>query len=235
MNVLGSSWSWSWSWSKRAPGRMRQVQRPLVTALMLLALTPVQAGGILDWFLTPDQQGRRLFEQGDYVAAAKRFDDPMWRASALYRAGDFEAAAASFGRVDSPEAHLNRGNALVLLGRYDDAIAAYDLALKAHPDWQPAVTNRAIAVARRAAMAPPEEDAGGTGGMQGADEIVIDEGGRAAKASGQQVTDGGSPTSEQELRALWLRRVQTEPKDFLKVRFARQLVRRGDSGEDKAP
>ena len=34
------------------------------------------------------------------------------------------AAATAFGQVDTPEAALNRGNALILLGRYQAAIDA---------------------------------------------------------------------------------------------------------------
>ena len=173
---------------------------------------------------TPDQQGQQLFEQGRYTEAAERFTDPLRRGAALYRAGDFEAAAAAFARVDSAEAALNRGNALVLLGRYEAAILAFQRALQLRPDWAAAKTNLAITEARLAAIAPPEDDAGGTGGKLGADEIVMDSSGRAAGAQEEQAVQGGA-ASDAELRAMWLRRVQTSPADFLKVRFSLQLAR----------
>ena len=197
-----------------------------VFAFLLFCLAS-QAGAaefrLADLVLTPDQQAHRLFARGEFEAAAERFEDPLWRGTALYRAGEFEAAAATFGRVSSPEAALNRGNALVFLGQYEEAIKSYEQALSMRPAWQPATDNKAIAGARAAALAPPDDDAGGTGGMLEADEIVIDETGRTDSAQEQQVTDGGQPMSDEELRAIWLRRVDTRPADFLRVRFAQQL------------
>jgi len=37
--------------------------------------------------------------------------------------------------------------------------------------------------------------------------------------------DQGAPLSEEELRALWLREVETRPADFLRAKFAYQLSR----------
>ena len=207
----------------------RTLPRPGCCALLLGLLFCCTSAAAADFrfadlWRTPDQQGQRLFEQGRYAEAAGRFTDPLRRGAALYRAGDFEAAAAAFARVDSAEAALNRGNALVLLGSYEDAILAFQRALQLRPDWSAAQTNLAIARARLAAMAPPENDAGGTGGKLGADEIVMDSTGRAARAEQEQAIEGGV-ASDAELRAMWLRRVQTRPADFLKVRFALQLAR----------
>lgn len=201
--------------------------------LVGLPVSAAEAGAfrLTDLFLTPDQQGQRLLEAGRYWEAAQRFTEPMRRGTALYRAGEFEAAATAFGQVDTAEAALNRGNALILLGRYQGAVNAFDRALALRPDWPPAVGNRAIAEVRLAALAPPEDDAGGTGGMLGADEIVADTTGRTKNSEEQQVMGGGAAMSDAELRALWLRRVQTRPADFLKVRFAQQLAKQQQAGE----
>lgn len=177
------------------------------------------------WWLTPDQQGQRLFEQEQFLEAAERFEDPARRGAAYYRGGDFERAAGVFGRMRSPEAAYNRGNALVLLGKYDDAIKSYQLSLQLKPGWAAAEDNLALAIARKQALAPPESDAGGTGGMLGADEIVFDDSGRVDRAGTETETEGGEPMSEEEMRAVWLRRVQNDPADFLRARFAWQLYR----------
>jgi Ca-activated chloride channel family protein len=55
-----------------------------------------------DLWLTPDQQGRIAFDQGDYAAAKELFADPMWRGVAAYRAYDFLAAAESFRKIEGP-------------------------------------------------------------------------------------------------------------------------------------
>jgi Ca-activated chloride channel family protein len=209
--------------------------RVAAVCLFLTCVLPSSAKAdgfrLVDLFLTPDQQGQRLFDAGHYQEGAQRFTDPMRRGAALYRAGEFEAASTAFGQVDSPEAALNRGNALILLGRYQDAIGAYDRALQLRPDWVPAAGNRAIAEARLALLAPPDDDAGGTGGQLEADEFVADTSGRTKKSAAQQGVEGGAPTSDAELRALWLRRVQTRPAEFLKVRFAQQLARQQRAGK----
>jgi len=186
------------------------------------------------WWLTPDQQGQRLFEQGRHLEAAERFEDPARRGVAYYRGGDFERAAAVFGRLRSAEAAYNRGNALVLLGQYDAAIESYERALALQPDWDSARENLALAIARKQLLAPAESDAGGTGGELEADQIVFDDTGRVERSGTETVTEGGEPMSEDEMRAVWLRRVQNDPADFLRARFAWQLFRQNREEADAA-
>ncbi|MFC7338787.1 tetratricopeptide repeat protein [Haloferula chungangensis] len=174
----------------------------------------------LSWaslWLTPDQQGQRAFDKGDFKAAAERFNDPMRQGVALYRAGEFKQAQAIFSRLDSAEAHYNRGNCLVFLGQYKDAIASYDRALTRRPEWKEASDNRALAEARAKLM----EMKGGDMGDQklGADKIVFDK----KKPGGQETQmEGDKASSNSSTQALWLRRVQTSPADFLKSKFAYQ-------------
>lgn len=184
-----------------------------------------------DLWRTPDQQAQRLFDAGDYAAAASRFTDPMRIGVAWYRAGEFERAAAAFGRLTSAEGLFNRANALVFQGQYGQAIAAYDQALAQRPGWRPAVENRRIALARKERLAAPEDDAGGTGGQLEADEIVFDTTGRTKNARGEQTTAGGAGFSDAAMREMWLRRVETKPADFLRARFASQLQLRQEGGQ----
>jgi Ca-activated chloride channel family protein len=185
------------------------------------------------WWLTPDQQGQRLFEEGRYLEAAERFEDPWRRGAAYYRGGDFERAAGVFGRLRTAEAAFNRGNALVMLGQYDAAIESYQRALEVRPKWLRAEDNLALARARKQMLAPPESDSGGTGGMLGADEIVFDDSGRVDRSGSETVTEGGESLSEEEMRAIWLRRVENDPGDFLRARFAWQLHRRAQEEGDE--
>ncbi len=116
-----------------------------VLALACLPLAPQPAraadGG---WFRTGDQAGARAFEQGDYAGAAERFADRAWRGAARYRAGDYEQALAEYAEGDSASAHYNRGNALARLGRYDEAVSAYDSALERDPADADARHNKAL-------------------------------------------------------------------------------------------
>jgi Ca-activated chloride channel homolog len=186
----------------------------------------VAGGSFVSLWLTPDQQGEWLMVRQRYAEAATHFRDPLRQAIALYRDGQFKEAAAAFARLDSAAAAFNRGNALLMHGKYTDAIASYDRALQRRPDWREAQANRALAEARRKLLEPPQDDAGGTGGKLEADEIVFDD--RPKQSSDTQevevVTTG--TLSDAQVQALWLRRVQTQPADFLRAKFAYQLSRR---------
>jgi len=204
----------------------------LLTTGLLLLLSAGRAdavslpGDFTGWWLTPDQQGQRLFEQERYLEAANVFEDISRKGVAFFRGGDFESAAAVFGRLRTPGAAYNRGNALVMLGRYDEAIESYQQSLELKPGWIQAEENLALARARKEKLAPPDSDEGGTGGQLGADEIVFDDTGRVNEGGTEVETEeGGGTLSDDEMRAVWLRRVQSDPADFLATRFAYQLYR----------
>lgn len=91
-----------------------------------------------------DQRGHAALRRGDPATAAQHFRDPLWRSIALYRAGDYPAAAHSLARADSTLAHYNRGNALARAGELEAAIAAYEIALARQPDHGDALYNRAL-------------------------------------------------------------------------------------------
>lgn len=178
-------------------------------------------------WLTPDQQGQRYFARGEFAKAAESFRDPQWRGVAWFRAGEFQQAQQEFARRSSAESYYNEANCWVMLGKYDTAVAQYERALKLRPDWKEAKDNRDLAAAR----AKLTEQKGGDLGDQreGADEVVFDQ----KKPSGGQdtVIAGEQATSDAAIQALWLRRVQTKPADFLKAKFAYQQSRQaqGDS------
>jgi len=177
------------------------------------------------WF-TPDQQGQRQMNRGDFQTAAKTFHNPMRQGVAWFRAGEFAKAEQAFARVITPDAEFNRGNCLVMQGKYEPAIERYDRALELRPDWEDAQVNREIAVARAKGV----QQTGGDMGDQklGADEITFDK----KKDSGGQDTEtqGDQTLSDSTMQALWLRRVQTKPADFLKSKFAYQLASDEEEG-----
>lgn len=206
-----------------------------IVVLILLSFTFALScvnWSLSDLFLSPDQQGRVLMNRQDFKAASKIFQEPMQRGTALYRDGDFKAAAAAFGRDDSAEALYNRSNSLLMLGEYDAAIAGYEKTLSLKPGWSEAEENLTLARVRKEKMAPPDDDAGGTGGQLEADEIVFDK--RAAKATGDQeeTVEGGEQATDLEMRAMWLRRVQTKPADFLRAKFSYQYAM-GQEADEK--
>jgi Ca-activated chloride channel family protein len=147
----------------------------------------------------------------------------------LFRQGEFEQAAGVFAGYDTAEAAFNQGNALVMQGKYDEAIARYERALELRPDWEPAIVNRDISVARAARLRREGGDM--TGGMLGADDIVFSDT-KSPPSDQTEQTDGGEPMSDEELRAIWLRQVTTKPADFLRAKFAYQHATRPTKTEE---
>ncbi len=206
-------------------------------SILLLLLTHIPSVMAFEWsdfWFTPDQQGQRLMQQGKYQQAAGKFTTPERIGTALFMAGEYESAASVLGRSGSAEANYNRGNALIMLGQYEMAIEAYQNALSRRPGWQQAEQNLQIAILRKQALAPPEDDYGGTGGQLEADEIVFDDTGRVNKSSSEQVIDAaGQQMGEDAMRAMWLRKVETRPADFLAVRFNYQLAKQESASNEK--
>ncbi|QDV19579.1 Tetratricopeptide repeat protein [Gimesia panareensis] len=195
---------------------------------MRVSLVLIVALSWTGWWLTPDQRGQRLFRDKQYQRAAEMFVNPEWQGAAWYRAGEFEQAAQAFARGSSPEARFNAGNTWMLLGKYEQAIAEYERALKLRPGWKAAEENRALAAAR----AKLKETKGGDLGDQqeGADEVVFD----LQKERGGQdtVVAGEQAASDNAVQAIWLRRVQTNPADFLRSKFTYQSAQQQEGAAE---
>ncbi len=200
----------------------------LFIALLALGSYSLAIGAVT--LLTPDQQGHRFFERGDFSEAANRFTDPRWRGVALFRDGEFKESAGVFAGMDTAKAAFNHGNALVMQGQYDAAAERYARALELRPEWEDATINREIALARAAML--KQEGGEGTGGMLGADDIVFTQG-KSPPGAGDEQTEGGEAMSDEELRAIWLRQVQTKPADFLAAKFAYQQAMRQAPGDEQ--
>jgi Ca-activated chloride channel family protein len=112
----------------------------------LTALTPNKsyAFGWDDLWKNKNQQAYEKLQQEQAAEAAQQFDHPDWKASAQYRAGDYEEAAKNFAQSDNADAHYNRGNALAKANKLPDAIKAYDQALKLNPELEDAKKNRKL-------------------------------------------------------------------------------------------
>jgi Ca-activated chloride channel family protein len=162
----------------------------LAPAVLLALLLPPEPGwaadgsfGWADLWKRPDQQAADQLAAGDSAGAAVRFADPAWRAAAHYRAGDYEASLESIASETGADADYNRGNALARLGRLDEAIAAYEAALRKAPDLPDAHEN--LELVRRLRDQQPSSN---PEGQQGADEPPPD--GEESSPEDQQA--GGS-------------------------------------------
>lgn len=190
-----------------------------VVALGLLLLTS-------DGLRTPDQKGYALYSKLEYENASEIFTDSYWRAIALYRDGKFKEAGGIFAGFDTAEGAFNHGNALLFQGNYNEAAERYERALELRPGWEDATINRDIARARAAAL--DFEGANMTDGKIGADDFVINNNPSQNQSDNDQTeTVESTQMSDAELRAVWLRQVQTNPADFLRSKFSYQLQQQG--------
>jgi len=121
-------------------------RRGLLPVILLIFFLPIpQPAQAWDWnslWFTSDQQASQAFENGEMQKSAKLFKNPEWKASAQYKAGEYEQALKSLEGLESTDDWYNKGNALARLSRYPEAIEAYKKALKLNPKHKDAEYNK---------------------------------------------------------------------------------------------
>jgi len=191
--------------------------------LSLVWLVFFYEGGLHRLFITSDQLGYRYYENKNYTKAAEAFEDLSFKGASYYRAGEFKKAKSVYQNLSHKEGKYNLGNSFVMLGEYDSAIEAYELALKIDPHFKEARQNLKVAKARKILKEPENDGEQGVGEL-GADEIVFDNKenkGVDDDHSAQKEAASGNPN--------WLDRLQTGPKDFLKNKFRYQYEMQEES------
>ena len=95
-------------------------------------------------FMNDNQEALNSYQRGKYKDAVSQFDDKLWKASSLYKSGEYERALAAFENIPGPESLYNQGNALAKLGKLEKAIEKYERALQEAPDFEDAKANKKI-------------------------------------------------------------------------------------------
>lgn len=110
---------------------------------MLPLSQPVYAADWQSWFKNTDQNALSAYQSKEFEKAAVA-DNTDLKGAALYKQGQYEQAAAALKNSPTAIGQYNYGNALAQLGKLDEAIAAYEQALKQNPDFDQAKENKAL-------------------------------------------------------------------------------------------
>ena len=169
-------------------------------ALMLLCCL-----GVLPW--TP-AQAQGLWRRADQADHAR-----LEAGNQAYRRGDYAQAARDYAALDSATAHYNRGNALAKAGRYPEAIAAYDQALRREPGMADALANKRAVQAqmKRRSSAQDKPSDKSDKSDQGQRGQQAGQGSGKSSASAQRATS--QPPSEQNQPPQPGRMQQPQPVD----------------------
>ncbi len=97
--------------------------------LLVLVPKPSQAADWQDLYLSPQQQAKQAYEQGNFQRAQQKFQDPLWQGNSAYRDGRFQEAEALFRQDQSAAGSFNLGNSLAQQQKFAEAISAYEQAL----------------------------------------------------------------------------------------------------------
>ncbi|HHF3035884.1 TPA: VWA domain-containing protein [Vibrio diabolicus] len=193
-----------------------------------------------DLWLTPDQQGQRLFNKQAYLEAAKHFVDPLRKGMAYYYASEFELAHSAFLEMQNDPSEEVRDyglyNAASALARQREYLAARDLlkSLANKPTLserlRPDVEHNLKVIGgivedinrMSESQAGTEQEASTELGdnpqtAEGADEKT------SAELMIKETLSADDILGSQELADKWLKRVEADPKYFLNAKFQIQL------------
>ncbi|CAE6941574.1 VWA domain-containing protein [Vibrio sp. B1FLJ16] len=193
-----------------------------------------------DLWLTPDQQGQRLFNKLEYLEAAKHFSDPLRKGTAYYYASEFKLAHSAFLEMQNDPSEEVRDfglyNAASALARQREYLAARDLLRSLskkeslNQELRPDVEHNLKVISALVdeinqmseSQAGTEPDSSTELGdnpqtAEGADEQTTADKMVKEKLSADDILDN------QEVADKWLKRVESDPKDFLRAKFQIQL------------
>ncbi|WP_083627268.1 vWA domain-containing protein [Vibrio ponticus] len=196
-----------------------------------------------DLWLTPNQQGQRCFNQQEYLQAAKHFVDPLRKGTAYYYAGEYKLAHSAFlEMLNDPDPDVvNYGlyNAASALARQREYLAARELLQnladdeQLHPALRTDVEHNLAVIAGivEEINRTSESQAGTTDGPEESFELDDDKPRTADGADEETVAElmlketlnANEILGSEELADKWLKRVEADPKYFLRAKFQIQL------------
>ncbi len=188
-----------------------------------------------DLWLTPDQQGQRLFNQQHYLEAAQHYQQPLNKGIAYYYASEFQLAQVAFLQTGSDLGLYYAASALahqreyvlarkVLLELLQQPQLAADLKVDAEHNLAAiqALIDEVDQMSKSQQGGPEQEESIELGDDQpqtgeGADEQTTQDKMVVEQLSAEQIL------GDKALADKWLKRVEADPKQFLRSKFQIQL------------
>jgi Ca-activated chloride channel homolog len=97
-----------------------------------------------DLWKTKDQQAQEAYNNKQYDNAADLFEDPNWKAAAHYKSGAFDKALENLKNNTNANSFYNQGNAFAQSGQLQQALDAYNKALKLNADDGDTLFNKGL-------------------------------------------------------------------------------------------
>lgn len=191
-----------------------------------------------DLWLTPDQQGQRWFNRGDYLRAAKHYQSPLHKGVAYYYAAEYKLAHTAFLSMQNDqrdESHyLGLYNAASALARQREYLAARNLLNSLLDDENLPEALRKDVLNNRNVLAGiveeinrlSESQTSVSDGLEdsyelsdnpqtadGAEENTVEE------LLNKESLNAREILGSDELADKWLKRVEADPKRFLRSKF----------------
>lgn len=171
----------------------------LVIALCIFIPWPQPASALDwdEWFVSANQRALKLFEQDKFEEAAELFDDVQWKASAYYRARQYQLSINILEDINTADAHYNRGNALTRQNEISKAIEAYSAALELDPEHEDAKYNKELLEQqqkKQEGKRPEEQEEDESKESQAADDGDLE----ATPGQDEQSDESGKPSPNEQ-------------------------------------
>ena len=177
------------------------------------------------WF-TADQQGQHSMSKADYRKAQQQFERRDWAATAAYRAGDYKTAAQLFQQRASADDYYNHGNALAHLGQYEEALKAYNQALKLNPQHEDARFNHKLISDLLKKDQEKKQNKEQDKDKQDKDKQDKDKQDKDKQDKQQSEAERAAEKEKEQAKQQWLRLIPDDPGGLIREKFLRDHIRR---------
>ncbi|GAL33475.1 TPR domain protein in aerotolerance operon [Vibrio maritimus] len=180
----------------------------------------------IDLWLTKDQQGQILYNDGEYKQAAETFESSKWKAVSHFKAGNYLLAQEYFQRTDDLYSRFGAATALAHQREYIAARKAFKAIAEQDPNYPGAQENLELMEAIIAQINMHSESQSNNAERQNSrelgDEPQTSDGAETQVQQDQLILT--TLTSEQilndeEANQIWMRRVDSDLSGFLRSKF----------------